>query len=75
MKVVTIEFTMFNFEGEQTFLDVTVRGAIQKLRHQCSTIIIHKTTEMDVTVNSTESFDVDDKFDIKPKHELNKVNS
>lgn len=66
---------MFSVEGKQDFFDCTVRGAVQKLRHQCATVIIHKTMEYDVTINSEQSFIVDEKFEITTKHPQNKIES
>lgn len=42
-----------------------------KLRNQCTTVIVNKTTEYDIEIISHKSFIVDEKFEITPKHPQN----
>lgn len=64
---------MFNVEGSEDFYDCTVRGAKQKLRNKCETVIVHETTERTLELISEETLKCEDKFEIVPTHEQNRV--
>ncbi len=71
VKVTIVDFTAFNTRGESTFFNKTMDEVRFELHEGCNTVVIHKTTEYELSVTSKVETEVNKVVEITSKYEDN----
>jgi len=71
VNVIIVDFTAFNSRGESTFFNKTIDEVRFELHEGCNTVVIHKTTEYELSVIKKVETDVNKVVEITSKYEEN----
>jgi len=71
VNVIIVDFTAFNSRGETTFFNKTMDEVRFELHEGCNTVVIHKTTEYELSVIKKVETDVNKVVEITSKYEEN----